>query len=194
MFSAEKAAAGRKRTGKDGKRHWVVESACFAGDKGARLRAAMEDVLLLCKGLEIHKAEAGKILFEEGGKTGRLYFLIKGKVQVCKGDITVATSTQPGAAFGEISLLLDLPHTATVKAAEDSEFYVTGEGREFLLGHPELALFISGLLARRLQGMTNYLVDLKTQYGERDDHLGMVDKVLESLLHRQARPVRQVEL
>ena len=51
--------------------------------------------------------------------------------------------------------------------------------------HPELALPIARLLARRLQNVTSYLVDLKRQFGDRTDHLGMVEEVLESLAHEQ---------
>jgi len=148
----------------------------------------MDELLSLAQDLEVFKASAGQVLVEEGAKTGRLFFLIRGKVQVCKGDIVVATSSNPGAVFGEISLLLDLPHTATVKVAEDSEFFVTKGGLDYLMEHPRISLIVASLLAKRLQGMTNYLVDLKHQYGDREDHLGMVDQVLESLLHRQARP------
>ena len=42
------------------------------------------------------------------------------------------------------------------------------------------------MLARRLDTINGYLVDLRHQYGDRDN-LGMVDTVLESLRHHQAR-------
>jgi hypothetical protein len=33
--------------------------------------------------------------------------------------------------------------------------------------------------------VTTYLADLQHQFSEREDHLGMVDEVLDSLLHHQ---------
>ena len=50
---------------------------------------------------------------------------------------------------------------------------------------PTSDLPIARLLARRLQNVTSYLVDLKRQYRDREDHLGMVDEVLDSLAHEQ---------
>jgi len=43
------------------------------------------------------------------------------------------------------------------------------------------------MLAGRLVDATSYLADLKHQYAGRDDHLGMVDAVLESLMQQQGR-------
>ena len=55
----------------------------------------------------------------------------------------------------------------------------------YLGAHPEITLWLSQLLAQRLHGVTSYLVDLKAQFEDRSDHLGMVDDVLETLLHTQ---------
>ena len=69
--------------------------------------------------------------------------------------------------------------TAPVRA------YVAEGGADFLRSHPELATEVSRLLAQRLHGLTTYLVDLKRQFEDRADHLGMVDDVLETLAHQQ---------
>ena len=42
------------------------------------------------------------------------------------------------------------------------------------------------LLARRLVSVTDYLVNLKEQYAGHD-HIGMVDEVLDKLIHRTPR-------
>ena len=49
-----------------------------------------------------------------------------------------------------------------------------------------MARAVATTLARRLDTINGYLVDLRHQYGDRDN-LGMVDTVLESLRHHQAR-------
>jgi CRP/FNR family cyclic AMP-dependent transcriptional regulator len=41
--------------------------------------------------------------------------------------------------------------------------------------------------AARLDGMTQYLVDVKQQYADRDDHLGMVDGILDVLVHHHPK-------
>ena len=42
------------------------------------------------------------------------------------------------------------------------------------------------MTAARLDGLTQYLVDVKNQFAGRDDHLAMVDGILHSLVHHQA--------
>ena len=61
----------------------------------------------------------GTEVLHEGGRTGHLFLLIEGRLEVVKGDTVVATMTEPGAVVGEMSVLLDTPHTATVRAAKD---------------------------------------------------------------------------
>ncbi len=58
--------------------------------------------------------------------------------------------------------------------------------RAFLREHPDFHLHVSELLAKRLSNLVKYLADVKQQY-EGHDHIGMVDTVLNSLLHRQPR-------
>ena len=36
--------------------------------------------------------------------------------------------------------------------------------------------------------MTHYLVDLKQQFADHENHLGMVDQILDTLVHHQAAP------
>ena len=51
---------------------------------------------------------------------------------------------------------------------------------------PLICFHVCVLLARRLDSLTRYLVDVKQQF-EGHDHIGMVDEVLEALLHRQPK-------
>ena len=39
--------------------------------------------------------------------------------------------------------------------------------------------------ASRLDGMTQYLLDVKRQFADASGHLGMVDQVLDQLVHHQ---------
>ena len=84
----------------------------------------------------------------------------------------------------------DVPHTATVKARSAVEVHIFEEAPQFLLSDPEIAFFIAQLLAQRLNAATTYLVDLKRQFADQNNHLEMVGEVLESLVHQQYEEVR----
>ena len=85
-----------------------------------------------------------------------------------------------------MSTLLGSAATATVRALRDSRLRRSDDPQGFLDAHPLAARAIATTLARRLDTINGYLVDLRHQYGDRDN-LGMVDMVLESLRHHQAR-------
>ncbi|MEA3147647.1 MAG: family transcriptional regulator, cyclic receptor protein [Verrucomicrobiota bacterium] len=160
----------------------------------------MASILELIQGGELRRFDAGQMVIEQGGKTGLLFFLVEGAVEVVKDGVTVAKSSQPGAVFGELSALLGGNHTATVRALQPCEFQVVQNPREFLELSPLVCLHVCELIARRLDALNKYLVDVKRQY-EGHEHLGMVDNVLETLMHRHPFPriksdelkVRQIE-
>jgi CRP/FNR family transcriptional regulator, cyclic AMP receptor protein len=127
----------------------------------------------------------GALLLCEGERSGRLFVLAEGCLEVFRGEVEIARVDDPGAVFGEMSVLLDIPHTTSVRAVTTAVVHVVDSPAEYLATNPHLALPIAKLLARRLQNVTGYLVDLKRQYRDRGDHLGMVDEVLESLAHEQ---------
>ena len=85
-----------------------------------------------------------------------------------------------------MSALLGSAATATVRALRDSRLRRSDDPQEFLDGNPLVARAVATTLARRLDTINGYLVDLRHQYGDRDN-LGMVDTVLESLRHHQVR-------
>jgi CRP/FNR family transcriptional regulator, cyclic AMP receptor protein len=150
----------------------------------------MKDILQWCEEMERVSFAAGDMLFVEGGKSGLLYILISGSVEVIKGESPITVIREPGAVFGELSILLDQPHAASVEALEETMCFMTRGGREFLEQHPKIMLSVAELLAVRLKGMIGYLADLKAQYEDRSDHLGMVDELLMNLAHRTPKKPR----
>jgi CRP/FNR family transcriptional regulator, cyclic AMP receptor protein len=130
---------------------------------------------------------AGEIILAEGSTTGMLFFLIDGEVEVYKDDVQIAATSEPGSVFGEMSALLGTSHRASVRSVVPSTFYAVDDGRRFLETHPAVSMHVSEILARRLDALNRYLVDVKQQF-EGHDHLSMVDEVLEVLMHRQRRP------
>lgn len=145
----------------------------------------MESILEYCRDLPTAHFEAGDILLAEGDRSGKLFLLIDGEVEILKGDYQINLVSDPGAIFGEISALLDTAHMATVRATTDTNAYVADSGSGLLQSNKEIAYHLSHMLAQRLHGVTSYLVDLKCQFEDERGHLGMVDEVLETLVHQQ---------
>ena len=142
----------------------------------------MRTVLDICDGLSERRFEPGDLLLAEGGEDKVLYVLIEGELEVLKRDTHVNTQSEPGTMFGELAVLLDIPHTATVRVVKPSRLYVIEKALPFLHAHPDLSFQLATLLAHKLNSITSYLVDLKNQFKDQEDHLGMVDEVLEALL------------
>jgi CRP-like cAMP-binding protein len=145
----------------------------------------MNTLLERCRELPTRTFAAGETILAEGSRSGVLYILVSGSIEVVKGDVQINTASEVGSFFGEVATLLDTPHTATVRALAPSTFHVVDDPLVFLRTHPELALELARLLARRLHFVTTYLVDVKRQFEGSGDHLAMVDTVLESLVHHQ---------
>ncbi len=147
----------------------------------------MPSIADLCSELPVATFAPGEVLLPEGESTGRLYVLLEGDLEIVKGDYQLNLVSDRGAIFGDMSALLGAPHMATVRALTPSKAYVAEGGEAFLQSHPEISFLLAQILAQRLHGVTTYLVDLKRQFEDQSNHLGMVDEILESLLHEQRR-------
>ncbi len=111
--------------------------------------------------LPLANYRAGETILEAGSKTARLLFLKSGAVAILKDSVEIARVEQPGAVIGEISALLDRPHTADVRALEDSQFYVADAA---MFGkNPIAVLYVAKILARRLIAADEGLLELKKQ-------------------------------
>ncbi len=121
----------------------------------------------------------GETVFAEGTSTGRLLILKSGAVSVVKGGVEIATVSEPGAVFGELSALLGQPHGADVLAVETSEFHVADAAT--LLGQDPIALlYVTMVLARRLDSANRALIDLKDQI-EAGEPPSMIEKSVERI-------------
>ena len=145
----------------------------------------MRSLLDHCGAFARREFAPGEVLLRDGERSGRLFVLAEGTLEVFRGDVEIAIVSEPGAVFGEMSVLLDSPHTASVRAVTPAKVHVIEKASAFLSEHPDASLPIATLLARRLQNANGYLVNLKQQFRDHDNHLGMVDEVLESLIHQQ---------
>jgi CRP/FNR family transcriptional regulator, cyclic AMP receptor protein len=163
----------------------TCQRADVAAGRSFRYFSRMGTPLDHCQGLPERICEPGDVLIREG-TPGSLFVLAEGAVEIIRGDFRINIVDEPGAIFGEMSVLLGIPPTATVRALERSRLFVAEDGLAFLSSQPDLALAVARMLARRLNSVSGYLVDLKKQFEDQQSHLGIVDEVLETLVHDQA--------
>jgi len=149
----------------------------------------MSAILQLIAGRRVETIESGGIMIEQGTSSGPMFVLINGEVEVLRDNVRIAKVSDPGAVFGEMSVLLDGPHHVTIRALKPTSFAVIDNPLQFLATSTEASLHVAGLLAARLDILTKYLVDVKQQY-EGHDHIGMVNDVLTTLMHHQPRKSR----
>ena len=115
-------------------------------------------------------------LVAEGDRSGKLYILKSGDLEVVRDGSVVASFADAGAVVGEISALLDQPHSASVRSRQGAEVYVVDDPAAFLDRHPAVAREIARTLAQRLAKTTALLVDMRQRGKEREDQ-EMFDKI-----------------
>jgi CRP/FNR family transcriptional regulator, cyclic AMP receptor protein len=131
----------------------------------------------------------GAPILVEGQRHHELLILVSGAVRITALGAEIRIIDEPGSYFGEMATLLDAPATATATAIGECRFLKSDDPESFMRDHPGVALEIASTLARRLDVITRYLADLRNQYADRSDHLGVVDAVLESLMQHQGAGV-----
>jgi CRP-like cAMP-binding protein len=134
-------------------------------------------------GLPVVNHPGHEAVLSAGSKTGKLFFLRSGAVEVVKDGVKIASVSAPGSVFGEQAILLDQPHTADVRTLEQSEFYIA-DAPAILAGDPTVALYVAAILARRLDAANRSLIEVKRQLqaGEPRSVIGRTVEKVEELL------------
>ena len=145
--------------------------------------------LAALQSLPLISVATGQVVIEQGQPLKGIYFLESGEFEVLKNGVLIAEIFQAGAVLGEMSWLLDTTPTATVRAITPCTCRLAADPENFMRQNPEVTLHVAVTLARRLDSLSRYLVDIKNQFMDRADHLGIIDEVLDSLLHKQPRVV-----
>src|SRR5687767_282557 len=131
----------------------------------------MSEILSALRGYPVRTFSAGEFVLTHGETTGLLYVLRTGTAEVIKDDVVVASVSEPGAIFGDLSVLLGVPHTASVRTTTEATFNLVNAPLRFLGQNPGACLHLCELLARRLDAVNKYLVDVRHQFTGHD-HLG----------------------
>jgi CRP/FNR family cyclic AMP-dependent transcriptional regulator len=87
--------------------------------------------------------------------------------------------TEPGAVFGELSVLLGQPHTADVRALEASQFHIA-DAATLLRIDPIGLLYVATVLAQRLDSANQTLLELKRQI-QAGEPRGVIDKTADKM-------------
>jgi CRP/FNR family transcriptional regulator, cyclic AMP receptor protein len=156
-------------------RYFFFAFSCHQGDMAMWIDAAGFQKSLAALPLTIY--QAGETVLADGSRTHRLLILRHGNVTVVKEGVEIARVTEPGAVFGEISALLDCPHTADVRALATSQFYVAHPAS---LQDPATLLYVAVVLARRLDGANQAFIDLKSQI-QVGEPRSVIDKSIEKV-------------
>ncbi len=117
-----------------------------------------KELQALAKSCHERSYAAGTTLFSQDDSGAGLYIIKSGKVKIMQAvdldrpEVELATAG-PGEVFGEMSLLDDLPRSATVIAVEDVTALLlpVWEFRGILQSHPDMALKLLAVLSRRLR-------------------------------------------
>lgn len=112
------------------------------------------------------KYKKGGIIIKQGDTGNEMYIILSGKAKVYK---TIdRKKTELGFLgqddfFGEMSLFLHLPRSATVLAVEDTEILTFDKENflEMIRMEPEIAEQIITTMAKRLHGAHNVIIQLE---------------------------------
>ncbi len=104
----------------------------------------------------------GQELFHQGDAGDKAFIIVEGEAEVLVdspgGELKVATLAE-NDLVGEIAILIDVPRTATVRAASALTTLAISKERffEMIAEFPEMAVEIMRELAHRLEKTTNQL-------------------------------------
>jgi CRP-like cAMP-binding protein len=139
------------------------------------------EVLERVRDFPLREFAPGEAVLSQATTTGHLLFLREGVVDVALEDVFIARVAEPGAVFGDVSFLLEQPHSAMVVAAEPSSFYLLEDPERFLEVEPRVAIYVARVLARRLNAVNHLLVEARRRIEEPDRPPAYLRETLERM-------------
>ncbi len=132
----------------------------------------------------------GEILITAGDAGGELYILETGRLTVARDGVDIATIAEPGALIGEMSVLLGIDHSATVRAQTPATVRVIDDAIAFLERTPLVALHVATLACARLDATSALLVELKKETAGKAGEQGLLSRIVKSLVEPPKRSGR----
>ncbi len=133
-------------------------------------RMNAEEVKLVAKHMNVIELQPGETLFEESDRGSFMCFIAHGTLDVIKqpgvGDqeITI-TTVRRGQSIGEMSVIEDLPRSATIKARENTKLFILSQAAfdHVLAKHSHIGIKllkgITILLSNNLRKTSSRLAD-----------------------------------
>jgi CRP/FNR family transcriptional regulator, cyclic AMP receptor protein len=147
----------------------------------------MASILTMVTGQPRRELARGELLVAEGEAGGELYVLEKGRLAVERDGVEIATIIEPGALIGEISVLLGIDHSATVRATASSTVRVIEDAIPFLERTPLMALHVATLACERLDRTSAVLVELRKETAGRASEQGILSRIFSALTAAEPR-------
>jgi CRP-like cAMP-binding protein len=122
-----------------------------------------------------------EVLLVQGESGGDLFILESGALKVERDGIEIATLSQPGTLVGEMSVLIGIRNSATVRAARDSRVRVIRNAAKYLESDPVLSLKIAALVAGRLDATSALLVDMTREHSGKPSEQGLLRRIFSAL-------------
>jgi CRP-like cAMP-binding protein len=141
----------------------------------------LKSVIVDSKGLtEALEFPADRVVFFEGDTSQDVYLLISGEVEVLKAGISIAVLNQVGTFFGEMSGLLGVPRSSTVRTRTDTQVVRIDQKtfENFLNTFPSLNYRLAVMLAERLNRTTGRYYQIRTRFRQLQRHLNAVQGLL----------------
>ena len=124
-----------------------------------------KELQVLAKSCQERKYSAGSVLTSQGDTGVGLYIIISGAVRITQANnpdraVIELARIGSGEVLGEMSLLDDLPRSATMTAINDVTALLLPiwEFRAALQSHPGIAIKLLGVLSRRLRKVETRLI------------------------------------
>lgn len=154
-------------------------------------RLAAEELAALRAHVQERAYPAGTDIFKEGDPGDGVYVVRSGRVQISvvlgDGQRCVLSRLPPGEVFGELSLLDNLPRSATATAEQDTTVYFVPRPAmvELLRKFPELSI-------RLVQEVSGRLREFNRQYVRellRAERMALVGRFAASIVHDLKNPL-----
>ncbi|MDD5687245.1 MAG: cyclic nucleotide-binding domain-containing protein [Elusimicrobia bacterium] len=115
-----------------------------------------EELLAISKITFEKTVEPDTVIFTEGSQQSGLHIVVSGKVEISRssgGNKIVLAIFGPSECFGELSLFVDLPHTAAARALEKTVCLLIAQEPflDLVYEQPTVAVGIIKVFCRRLQ-------------------------------------------
>lgn len=117
-----------------------------------------EQARTVSDGVIKRRYKRGETIVQQGGKSEALYILLTGRARVVtvgpRGREVILAVLQPGDHLGEMSLIDDEPHSATVRAEVQTDVLVLGRG-DFQRCLPDASNLVHGVMRALVDRLRN---------------------------------------